>query len=338
MGPTVITTVTAPAVGLFQGGQPYDLVDLATVKDELLITGDASDAFLKRAITQVSADASRFCNRVFPVEGLVEQIYAWRDTTRYSVLSGERLDPLQLARWPIASPPCLAGLAAPTAPLLASVAGGALAAARYFVQITYVTAAGETAASTEVAFSVAANSLLQVPSPAGSTLAAGWNVYVATASGKEIKQNSAPIAIGTSWTEPTTGLSAEPGVAVPGFVAVVENAIPLAEGVDFLVKYDVGQLVRLDTNGWPKPWPSRPIVVSYQAGFSAIPSDVQDGALRLIKIRYYGRTRDPMLRQENIAGVWEGSWWFASGPGASTGNMPPDVEAILEKYRVPVIG
>jgi hypothetical protein len=45
-----------------------------------------------------------------------------------------------------------------------------------------------------------------------------------------------------------------------------------------------------------------------------------------------------MLRQLNVPNVLEQSWWFASGPGAATGDMPPDVAAILERYRVPVVG
>jgi hypothetical protein len=220
-------------------------------------------------------------------------------------------------------------------PLLTSVAGGALAAARYFVQIAYVTAAGETAASTEVSFSVGANSLLQVPSPPSSSLATGWNVYVSTASGAGTLQNTSPIAVGTPWTEPTSGLIA--GAEMPGFVAVVENAVPLAEAVDFLVMYDVGQLVRIDSQLCPRRWPSFPITASYEAGYATIPPDVVEAVVLLVKHRWFSRKRDPYLRQENIPGVIESAWWIAQGPGTN-GNLPPDVEDMLQKYRVPVLG
>jgi len=328
MGPTIVTTVTAPAANA-------DLVDLQTVKRELDITDNSGDDVLGRWISASSGAAARYCNRVFVVETLFDQVYPWHDQVNYSVLRGERLDPLQLTRWPIASPPCVAGLAAPMPPLLASVAGGALAAARYFVQISYLTAAGETAASTEVSFSVAANSLLQVPSPPSSSFATGWNVYVSTTSGAATLQNASPIAIGTSWTEPTSGLIT--GNAMPGFVAVVENAVPLAEGVDFLVQYDVGQLVRLDSRLCPRRWPSFSVTASYQAGYATIPLDVVEAVVLLVKHRWFARKRDPYLRQENIPGVIEQSWWIAQGPG-SNGNLSPDVEAILEKYRIPVVG
>jgi hypothetical protein len=326
MGPTIVTTVTAPAASA-------DLADLQTVKRELDIADNSSDDVLGRWISSSSGAAARYCNRVFSVETLFEQVYPWHGS--YSVVRGERLDPLQLSRWPIASSPCLAGLSAPLAPLLASVAGGALAAARYFVQIAYVTAAGETAASTEVSFSVAANSLLQVPSPPASSFATGWNVYVSTTSGAGTLQNASPIVIGTPWTEPTSGLIA--GAAMPGFVAVVENAVPLAEGVDFLIKYDVGQLVRIDSRLFPRCWPSFPVTASYQAGYATIPPDVVEAVVLLVKHRWFARKRDPYLRQENIPGVIESAWWIAQGPGTN-GNLPPDVEDMLEKYRVPVVG
>lgn len=218
----VVTTVTAPA-------SSYDLVDLATVKDDLMITDTSSDAFLQRVITRVSNEAKLFCNRVFQVEGLTDQIFPARDTVNLSVLYGERMQPLQVTRWPM--------LAEPTV--------------------------------TEVD---------------------------------------------------------------------VDTNTVLVEGTDYLVKYEVGQLIRLDVHGRPKQWRSLPVTVAYQAGYATIPADVQDAAVRLINISWYGRTRDRMLRSENIPNVREVAYWFASGPGASTGDMPPDVAAILERYRVPVIG
>ena len=104
-------------------------------------------------------------------------------------------------------------LSPPANPTLSSTAGGTLAATTYYVIITYVGASGETTGSGEVSLAVAADNLLVVDSPAASSGAVGWNVYVGTASGGETKQNSSYIAIGTNWTEPTTGLIS--GSAVP---------------------------------------------------------------------------------------------------------------------------
>ena len=101
----------------------------------------------------------------------------------------------------------------PAAPTLSSVAAGTLAATTYYVKITYVNAAGETLPSAEASLAVAADYVLSVASPAATSGASGWNVFVSTTSGTETLQNSSPIAIGTAWQEPTTGLIS--GSALP---------------------------------------------------------------------------------------------------------------------------
>jgi hypothetical protein len=102
----------------------------------------------------------------------------------------------------------------PTAPVLAQTSGGTLPATTYFVKVTYLLNGAETPASPESSLAVSANFLLQVNSPANVAGATGYNVYAATAGGREVLQNgSTPIAIGTNWTEPTTGLVT--GTAAP---------------------------------------------------------------------------------------------------------------------------
>lgn len=106
------------------------------------------------------------------------------------------------------------GIPAPTSNgALTSVASGSLAGATYYVRSTYVTAAGETTPAPETNAVVAINHVLNVASPATETGATGWNVYVSTSAGTETRQNTTPIAIGTAWQEPNTGLIA--GNALP---------------------------------------------------------------------------------------------------------------------------
>jgi hypothetical protein len=103
---------------------------------------------------------------------------------------------------------------APPAPTCSSVAGGTLTAETYSVRITYVNPVGETVRSVIVSQSVAADFLLVVDSPAAEAGATGWNVYVGQQPNiGATLQNSTPIAIGTNWTLPTTGLVT--GVAPP---------------------------------------------------------------------------------------------------------------------------
>jgi RHS repeat-associated protein len=106
----------------------------------------------------------------------------------------------------------------PAAPALSQVSGGTLGAATYYVKVTYLVNGAESPSSPESSLSVAANNLLQVSSPASVAGATGYNVYVATTSGGEVLQNASPIALGTSWTEPATGL-------VSGVLAPLPNGV-----------------------------------------------------------------------------------------------------------------
>lgn len=118
----------------------------------------------------------------------------------------------------------IAPITAPAAPTLGSAAGGTLAATTYYVKVTYVTAAGETLPSAESSLAVAVNNVLTVTSPSAQAGATGYNVYVSTSAGTETKQNSTPIAIGTNWTEPTSGLvsnGAPPATGTAGSLLTV---------------------------------------------------------------------------------------------------------------------
>ena len=331
----VTTQVLVPAAS-------YDLTTLPVIKDELAITDPNSDTAIARWITAVSLDIKAYCNRVFQLETVQDTFYPDRDPYPRVVTGGVK--PLQLTRWPIANVPNIAGIAPPAAPVLGMVSGGALAAARYYVTVTYVTSLGETPASAESVMYCSAGTLLTVASPPADPqgLATGWNVYAATASGAEKLQNGSPVAIGTGWTEPASGLLAV--TAPPASIAVTENATPLCEGVDYftdaqptaLASQSSGQLTRLDWNGWPRKWPALPIVVTYQAGFAAVPADVADAAVQAVKHRWFSRLRDPYLRAENIEGVYSAQFWIAQGPGTA-GNLPPEVRDRIESYRVPVV-
>ncbi len=102
----------------------------------------------------------------------------------------------------------------PPAPVLSAIAGGAIAATTYFVEMTYVTGSGETVPSTEASLAVAVNNVLQIAAPVSPPAnAIGWNAYVSTTTGTETLQNATPIALGAPWTEPTTGLVS--GAALP---------------------------------------------------------------------------------------------------------------------------
>lgn len=354
MAPVYLTRTLIAATPAFAGGAAPDLCALADVKLELNITDSLSDAYLAAVITRLSMQAANYCNRTFQLQTYEDRIWPVLDIFPWQVPGGLTL--LRLSQFPVASQISPSGAAPPVEPVLSQVPGGTLGASPYYVRATYVTNAGETACSLEARLPLAANNLLQVAAPPidNAGIATGWNVYIGPASFAETLQNAVPLPIGAAFTLPGTGLIA--GAAPPSYVTVVENCStpvspvmpsppassdmqpsPLAEGVDFLVQNDRGILSRLYLNSNQMNWPALPVCVQYQAGFATIPLDLQDAMIRMVKARWFARSRDPMVRQENVEGVYSATYWFGTGPG-SPADMPNDAAAFLDRnYRVPVI-
>jgi hypothetical protein len=97
-------------------------------------------------------------------------------------------------------------------PVLGAIAG-TLAATIYYAQVSWVAAGQEGNASPATTFQTTDNSLLTVATVNAPAVAAGWNVYLGLAISTLTQQNSAPLAIGATFTLPGTGLvnGASPG-------------------------------------------------------------------------------------------------------------------------------
>jgi len=129
-------------------------------------------------------------------------------------------------------------------------------------------------------------------------------------------------------------LSRSPIIAV---ASVVENSVALTVNVDFQVDAINSRLIRIDSNGYPRPWRALPIIVTYSTGFATLPADVVDACIDFVKFRYFARMRDPSLKSENVVGVYEASYLWGTGPGGPD-DMPATVAGKIDRYRVPVIG
>jgi len=122
---------------------------------------------------------------------------------------------------------------------------------------------------------------------------------------------------------------------VASISSLTENGVTLVENTDFRTDAVAGRLIRLDANLYPCRWSAWPIVALYVGGFAVIPADVADAVVRMVTRRVASKGRDPNLRQQNIPGVLEQSWWIATGTQA--GSLSPDIADILDNYRVPRI-
>lgn len=111
-------------------------------------------------------------------------------------------------------------LGAPSAPTLTpGTSGGSLASGSVYIVVTYISAYGETLGSTEASVAVVGPAgQVTVTSPPAVTNATGYNVYAASASGAEVKQNTAAIGIGTNYVLDSlaTGSAAPPSEDTSG--------------------------------------------------------------------------------------------------------------------------
>ncbi|MHB8754958.1 MAG: hypothetical protein ACYC92_08390 [Candidatus Acidiferrales bacterium] len=124
-------------------------------------------------------------------------------------------------------------LAPPAAPTLTQIAGTGCPAEAYYVQTTYLNPQGETSDSAEATFTTTSGNCLQVQSPPALAGATGWNLYVSSNPNNETKQNSTPLAIGTSWTFGGTlvNLAYRPPFNTTAYSAIYDNNGAQLDGV-----------------------------------------------------------------------------------------------------------
>lgn len=336
MAPSVITRVLEAPRPHYRGGEPLDLISLADFKEEMKLKGSGDDDWLKKQISRSSAAISRFCNRTFQIERVQDEIWPFRDPYPWQLPAN--LMPLQLARWPLAVKPSHAGIAPPYAPELSAQTGGALAAGRYSVRVSFFSEQGETAASlrSEIWLSGSQTIVVAAPEVHHGEQATSWNCFVGLAGEPETLQNFAPLSLDEAFDVEGPLVA---GQNVPPHMLVVEHAkipLPLTEWRDFQVDCKTGEVHRVFLDGYVSKWPVQKITAEYLAGFEEVPGDIRDAAIELVKFRYFMRTRDPGVRSENVEGILQSDYWFGTGPGGPA-DMPAYVADKLSRYRVPVI-
>jgi hypothetical protein len=292
----IISTVLVAATATAPAG-PYDLTDLKTVYDELNLpaSNTADAAFLQRAITQASQVIASYCNRVFAVEALQDQIFIQQDPYPWQVPGG--VYPLQLSRWPLPD-------------------------------TSAISFTGNTHGTTTVD---------GIPSMTG--LAAGQLVFAADGSmpaGAEIQSvGTNSITLTAAATSSETGLALTAGLQVVQTLSVGDTQT-LVYGTDYTIDAKRGWLIRLNSwTGVSERWEAEPVTVQYRAGFATIPADLTDACLRLVTMRYKLRGRDPTLRSRGEPGVGQEQYWVGALP-AQRGSLPPEIQALVDPYRVPV--
>jgi hypothetical protein len=294
----IITTVLLAATATAPAG-PYDLTDLDTANDELSVPANdtSNNSFLSRAISQASVAIKNYCNRVFQIEVVQDQIYIQQDPYPYQVPGG--IFPLQLSRWPLAESTPIS--------FTGNTHGSVL-----------VDGIPNTAGMEAGDLVFAADGSI----PAGSEIA---NV---------IDPNS--INLTKAASSSSTGLSMNIGLQVIQTLAAGVTQT-LVYGKDFTVDAAKGWLIRLNPfTAIAAQWEAVPTVVQYQAGYQEIPDDLVEAALRMVTGRFRARGRDPVLMARDQNGNVGSERYWVGGMKGQVGSIPPEVVGLIDQYRVPV--
>ncbi|HEY2178103.1 MAG TPA: hypothetical protein VGH15_05925 [Caulobacteraceae bacterium] len=279
----------------------YDLTDLATVHDELSIPASktSDDTWLGRAIGQVSRLVMSATNRVFAPE-LVQDLFDL-PRGRYQVPSNSQR--LQLARWPII--------------VVASV-----------VQTSAEGVTSTLVEGTDFRVDYAVGQLLRLdattdiptpwePLPLTVAYVAGYGAavtetHVVPATPFQVTVSQASTFSCDQSVSYNTGVALARVTGTPG-----AGQYSVAAGVYTFSLADVGQ------------------DLTFAYATAAIPLDLVDVALRLVAGRFRARGRDPALIQRDTPSVGTERFWFGGAPGQK-GAFTPDIQAVLDTYRVPV--
>lgn len=94
----------------------------------------------------------------------------------------------------------------PDPPALATIAGP-MPACTYYVRVAWVNGAGEEGSPSDLSVANAPDSHTLVVNPGNAPAGVtGWNVYAGLTPDGTTLQNGAPLAVGSTWTEPASGL------------------------------------------------------------------------------------------------------------------------------------
>jgi hypothetical protein len=292
----------------------YDLTDLATAKDELsLLTTDTSnDAWLARAISQVSRAVKNHTNRVYQPEFVQD----WFDVRRrrYQVPIGVRT--LQLSRWPVL---------AVTSVVISEI--GEVPATLVLVE------------NTDFLVDYDTGLLYRLDSDTSPSTLSAWEALPITV------QYSAGYgaAVNETHSVPATPgpyvvtVSQDANFSCDQQVSYVSTGLPLtpiASGTPA-----VGQYVANNKTGqYTFAAADQAQSLNFAYCTEDVPDDLVDVTLQLVTTRFKARGRDPALIQRETPGIGTERFWFGGTPG-QYGPFPPDIQALLDdNYKVPTVG
>jgi hypothetical protein len=121
---------------------------------------------------------------------------------------------------------------------------------------------------------------------------------------------------------------------VASISSIVENETTLASD-EYEFDADTGQVWRLNGDDDRSIWEPAKIVVPFVAGYlllDTLPEDIERACIMLVVQNFRAKGRDPTVKATDIPGVMRREYWV--GSTGQTGAFPPEVESLLNPYRV----
>jgi hypothetical protein len=298
MGFSAVTTVLASAA-------TFDLTDLATAKDELSIktANTSNDTWLARAINQVSQSVASFTQRIFAPELVTEVFDIAQDPYPYQTPGG--FAELQLSRWPALAVDSVAQTLAPavTQALVVGMDFRVDNETGRLLRLNPYTGAGTTWEAIPVTVQYLAGFGARVSESGAVPASAPYQVTVTQ----------------------TAAFSCDHSVSYPDGTRLARVTGPPAAG-EYSVAAGVYTFNAADEGK----------MLAFSYATFIVPDDLEEICLRLVTARYRAKDRDPALIQRETPGVGLERWWFGGAPGQK-GPFPPDIEAALLPYAMPVV-
>jgi hypothetical protein len=293
-----ITTVLSSAAS-------YNLTDLATVKDELEVdAGDTgNDAWLTRALGQVSSAVMNDTNRVFAPE-FVQDLFDIR-RARYQVPNGQCV--LQLSRWPV------------------------LAVTSVVISLVGQNAPLSLVENTDFRVDYATGEIYRLNSDTGTVSA--WEalpVAVRYSGGYGAAVSEAHTVPATPFQVTVTQAAT---FSCDQQVSYVSSGLPL---VRVASGPTVGQYSVSAAGVYTFAAADTSKALTFAYATISVPSDLVDATLQLITARFRAKGRDPSLIQRDTPGLGTERFWFGGAPGQA-GPFPPSIAGMLDNYKVPVV-
>lgn len=114
-------------------------------------------------------------------------------------------------------------------------------------------------------------------------------------------------------------------------VSIVEDGVTL-EATDYETDSAVGEVRRLCSD-YPAWWAACKIVVSYRAGWAAVPEPLKLAAMKLVTLLNAESARDPNLKSVDIPGVIRKDFWVSPNDDPLVSS---EIHDLLKDYRNPL--